>query len=383
MTTASRGKAAAQSSTQINPPYAAVSVQTYWENYNSNLRGKFEGATFKKRNLQRMCDHIDACFTVGANPLPVKLICFPEFSIGGLYTPRTTTQEVKRWQAITMPGPETEVLAKKAREYDIYIAACNHENDPAVPDNFFNTAFIISPKGKIILKYRKLNTAFSCDPHDIYDKYVNPITGTRDFFPVVDTKIGRLACFICGDIQIPEIPRMYAIKGAEVLCHLNSGYAGELPRQVLRVRAWDNTIYIVEENWAARVLATEPLDGTRISISYDSRGGGQAMVIDFLGNVIAQADDKTPQLVQGMINIMALRDARTRMRRGALPGDAVPMTRTELYKPFYSKTIFPPNQVLVDGPMKTHNDASVLKRRQTAVENRLKCMDYYSEDSVK
>lgn len=364
-------------------PYVAVSVQSYVESYNPNLRGELEREGFMKRNLQRMCDYIDACFVVGAHGMPVKLICFPEFSIGGLFTPRTTTEEVKKYEAITMPGPETDQLAAKARQHKCYIAACNHENDPAIPDFFFNTAFIINPEGKIILKYRKMNVAFGCNPHDIFDKYVNPVNGKKDFFPVVDTRIGRLACFICGDLMIPEIVKASALKGAEVMCHLSSGFAGEMPPHVLRTRAWDNTVYIVEENWAARVLATEAIGDTRIPTSVDGRGGGQGMVIDYFGNVIAEAGDKSPQLVMGNIDIMSLRATRKRFRMGISGGDALTRTRTELYAPFFNKTLFPPNQVILEGPMKHQNDASVTKRRQQAVANRQTFLDFYSEDEVK
>jgi predicted amidohydrolase len=364
-------------------PYAACSVQSWVENYNPNIRGEFERETLMKRNLQRMCDYIDAIFTVGVNNPTVRLVCFPEFSIGGLYNNQTTVQEVKRYQAITIPGPETDALAEKAKKYNTYIAACNHENDPAWPDNFFNTAFIINPEGKVILKYRKMNIAFGLNPHDIFDRYINPITKTRDFFPVVDTRIGRLACFICGDLMIPEIVKASALKGAEVVLHLNSGFAGELPRHVLRTRAWDNTVYIVEDNWSSRIISTEVLGGTKIPTAVDSRGGGQSMIVDYFGNIIAEAGDKTPQLVYGMINIMALRETRKGFRMGTAGGDAMTRTRTEVYAPFYNRTLFPPNQVFVEGPIQKINDASVTKRRDQAVKNREKFLEFYSEDDVK
>jgi len=312
----------------------------------------------------------------------VRLVCFPEFSIGGLFTPRTTTAEVMKWQAITMPGPETDILAERAKKWNVYIAACNHELDPAMPDFFFNTAFIINPKGKIILKYRKMNVAFGCNPHDIFDKYVNPVTGKRDFFPVVDTQIGRLGCFICGDLMIPEIVKAHAFKGAEVMCHLSSGFVGEMPPHVLRTRAWDNTVYIVEENWAGRILSNETFGDSKIPVTVDSRGGGQAMVIDFYGNVIASAGDKAPQMVTGTIDIMALRAARKRFRMGITGGDALTRTRTEVYRDFWNKTLFPPNKVLLEGPMKHQNDESVTQRRNEAVANRQKFLDFYSEDDV-
>jgi len=371
-----------ETSSQVIQPYSVCSVQAYFNNYNPNVRREFP-KTLKEQNLKLMCDYIDACFYVGANPGAVKVICFPEFSIGGLYNPRTTTEEVKNYQAITIPGPETEVLAEKAKEHKVYIAACNHENDPQIPDFYFNTAFIINPKGKIILKYRKLNAAYACSPHDIMSEYINPITKTKDFFPVVDTEAGRLACFICGDLGIPEIPRIYALKGAEVLLHLSSGYSWELALQILRVRAVDNTIYMVNENWAARVLTTARVGDMDVVASIDSRGGGGSMVIDYNGSIIAAANGTAPQLVMGEIDIMTLREERKRWKQaGRNKGNFLANTRTELYAPFYAKTIFPPDQVLKEGPMTRQNDETVMKRRQQALENLGSFYDFYSENDV-
>ena len=57
----------------------------------------------------------------------VKLVCFPEFSIGGCYSANSATEEVKKYEAVTIPGPETDIMAQKARQHQVYIAAVNHE----------------------------------------------------------------------------------------------------------------------------------------------------------------------------------------------------------------------------------------------------------------
>lgn len=365
-------------------PYQVACIQAAWETYNPNVHGEYEGEAFKRRNLQRMCDYIDFCFAFGTNQPPVKLVCFSEFSLGGVYSATTTNEQVKKWQAITMPGPETDILAEKAKKYDCYIAAVNHENDPDWPDTFFNTAFIINPKGKIILKYRKMNTAYGCNPHDIMDKYVNPITGKKDFFPVVDTKIGRLACFVCGDLMIPEIPRMEAMNGAEVILHLNGGFVHEIAAMALQVRAWDNTVYIVEQNNAGAFITTGDFCGKNgINPTFDATGGGQCRVIDFYGKVIAQTPDRCPQVLLAPIDIMKLREVRRQFRMGIYGGDSITRCRAELYRSFYANTIFPPNKVFEVGFMTRLNDEGVTRRRQEALANRQKMMNYYSEDDVK
>jgi len=365
-------------------PWSVCCVQANWENYNPDVRGEFEGDSLKKRNLDMMCAYIDACFTVGARPKPVKLVCFPEFGIGGMYSPTTTTEEVKKYQAITIPGPETDVLAAKAKQHHIYIAAVNHENDPSIPDFFFNTGFIINPTGKIILKYRKLNNLFGCNPHDIYDKYVNPITGQKDFFPVVDTEIGRLSVGVCADIYIPEIPKACALKGADIWLHLTSSRSWTHDTYLLRARAFDNTIYVAHENWAARVLTTQGTGPGKFATHLDHFEGGGSMVIDPCGMVVAEAQGDSEQLVIADIDVPALRKRRQSFvqLRGA-GGNALSWTRTELFRPFYEPTIFPPNKVLIEGPMKKNNDESVSRRRAEAVNNLSRFHDFYAEEDVK
>ncbi len=106
------------------------------------------------------------------------------------------------------------------------------------------------------------------------------------------------------------------------------------------------------------------------------------MVIDPYGVVIAQANGTMEQLVMGDIDVMWLRERR-KMFRGRGSGNAVSATRTELFRPWYDKTIFPPNETIKHGPMKHVNDELVARRRTQALENVLKGYDFYSENDVK
>jgi len=60
----------------------------------------------------------------------------------------------------------------------------------------------------------------------------------------------------------------------------------------------------------------------------------------------------------------------------------VTQIRTELFAPYYARTIYPPNSFLEDGPIQSTLD----KRQQAlfaeAVRNFSKLEDYYSENDV-
>ena len=346
-----------------------------------------------EKNLERFCGLIDYCcagnlagrdgFAIAG---PVKLITFGEFSITGLYSPaipgdhRFDNSEINRHLAIRIPGPETDVLAKKARQYKVYIAAANIEADPSWPDFHFNTGFIINPAGRIILKYRKTLTnnpvEIACSAHDVMERYVNPVTGRYDPFPVVDTSIGRLALMICADLASPELPRVYSMKGAEVVMHLTSGnsYAAGGPRPVgvveaiKRVRAADNAVYFINSNWGPELGAIYPR----------ARIAGHSAIVSYTGEVLAEAEDSSEIVVRARLNIEALRQFRRQYYK-----NPVTQVRSELFAPFYSRPIYPANSFLKGGPIKATLDERQMGLFNEAVRNFQKLEDFYSENDIK
>ena len=63
---------------------------------------------------------------------------------------------------------------------------------------------------------------------------------------VLDTEIGRIGLFICYDASFPEVSRILAIKGAELLVHsTNWNKPDDYDMDMyVSVRALENTVYI-------------------------------------------------------------------------------------------------------------------------------------------
>lgn len=340
-----------------------------------------------KKNLEHYCDLTDYCHGTFFSVLgPVRLIAFGEFSITGIYWACNRGEKtlnnagVIQHLAIRIPGEETEVLAAKAKAHNCYIAAANLEYDPAWPDFHFNCGFLINPKGKIILKYRKVTTSnqpveFGCSPHDILDVYKNPITGVFDPFPVVDTEIGRIGMMICGDLRAPEMPRIYSLKGVDLLIRSTSGYSDAmsgffpegLVEDTLRVRAYDNALYFLNCNRGPEVGSIVP----------KGRCGGGTMIVDYMGNVLVRTKDANEIAVRARVDIEACR--RFRQTYFANP---VTMVRSELFAPYYAKPIYPANTFSTGGPIEELLDERHLQIYAQAVANMQKGYDFYSEESV-
>ena len=108
---------------------------------------------------------------------------------------------------VRIPGPEIQRLCDLAKTVDAYIAGMVWEIMDDWPDRYWNTAFICSPEGEVVLKYHKhYDPLGKTKPGDVLEEYVGRY-GEDALFPVVDTPIGRLGCLTCYDINFPEMAR--------------------------------------------------------------------------------------------------------------------------------------------------------------------------------
>lgn len=102
-------------------------------------------------------------------------------------------------------GPTCDAWMRAAREHGMFIVAGITERDG---DKLYNAAVLIGPQGRIGT-YRKNhlwgneNTIF--EPGNLG-------------VPVFDIGVGKIACAICYDIWFPEIFRLAALQGADMLC---------------------------------------------------------------------------------------------------------------------------------------------------------------------
>lgn len=179
-----------------------------------------------QETLQRYLLQIDGIARRFGGWSPLKLIAYPEFFLQGFTTrPDIDIEYYRKEILITLPGPESDLLAAKARQHQIYILGCALEHDSKMTGCFFNCAFLISPDGEIVHKYRKaipaVHAEMAMSPHDVLDRYMEAFGAGRSvletIFPVTETQLGRIGTFICMDGHFPEVTRALALQGAEIL----------------------------------------------------------------------------------------------------------------------------------------------------------------------
>ena len=283
----------------------------------------------KEANLKRLLGSFESLETWDVID-PVKLVVCPENILRHEFNEKEAPQAERVVSAVEVPGPETDRIAEMAKKYSTYISMSIHEKDPKYPGYFLNTAFIMNPKGKIILKYRKINPwvplEVSTSPHDLLDIYEDPL------FPVVETELGNLACMVCYDQFFPEVARQLTFNGAEVL--IKPTIFPPYP-QHMNYEPYD---------WYTIVNKMRSIENMVYGINCNSAKYGNSMIVDYLGRTLAKGAKCAPMTLGATIDIGAMREYRNKTQLHNM----VQQLRTECYT-YLNKPMWPVNKPLVNG----------------------------------
>ncbi len=193
----------------------------------------------------------------------VQLAMFHELVVPGLVQ-FVTNDNSDGWKAGAqpIPGPLSDRLCALARQNGIWLVPGSmYEQDG---DKLYNTAIVISPRGDIVAKYRKM---FPWLPYESG-------TAEGDQFCVFDIpEVGRFGLCICYDMWFPEVSRTLAWMGAEVILQptLTPTSDRELELIMCRANALFNQCYFISVN------------------GIGSWGGGRSTMIDPDGRVLQEA----------------------------------------------------------------------------------------------
>jgi len=191
----------------------------------------------------------------------------------------------------------------------------------------------------------------------VWDKYLD-IYGVDALFPVADTPLGRLAALASEEIRYPEIARILACKGAEVLLHPSSEAASTLmsPKNVAKIaRAQENMMYVISANSAG-------ITGTGLAAeSTDTR----SQIVDDRGLLLAETPGGQSITACADVDITAL---RYRRRRNGM-GNMLARQPMELYADMFGQIDLHQKGSLGDGNEAPGKD--FYKKRQDAVIERL------------
>lgn len=186
-----------------------------------------EGKDCHKINMERAMVYLDEAVKKGA-----QIVCYPE----------------------TFPGPWKEpldfsphqALADAAKEKGVYIIYGTAERCENNPGRHHIVEVLLGPKGETIGKYRRTSPPGPW----IYKKsrlwdldYVE-----ANDLPVFKTEIGTIGLLICSEVYLPELSRILALKGAEMVflpAGINKAELFDTWKLLIQARAIENLMYTV------------------------------------------------------------------------------------------------------------------------------------------
>lgn len=184
-------------------------------------------------------------------------------------------------QAEDLKGPTLSLMARLAREHQLYLLAGSiYERVPGQTRSH-NTSVLFGPDGARLAIYRKIHL-FDVDlPGRVTVRESDAMQPGTEVV-CVDTPLGGIGMTICYDLRFPELYRKLAFAGARVLT-VPSAFTfptGEAHWEVLiRARAVENQCYVV----------APAQFGPNVHGFSDY---GNSMIVDPWGRVLARAADQ-------------------------------------------------------------------------------------------
>ncbi len=200
-------------------------------------------------------------------------------------------------------GPFVAGLAAEARAQRLYVGCGIWEKAPGERARAFNTAVLLGPDGGLLLRYRKTHL------YDAFGYRESDRIVPGDEAPgVARTPLGAFGLLVCYELRFPELARMVALAGADVLSLPAAWVAGALKEYhwttLLAARAIENTIFVAGADQAGNVFV------------------GRSRLVDPMGVTLAEGGED-PGVIVGDVDLERVTRVREKLptlrhRRGDL-----------------------------------------------------------------
>lgn len=233
-----------------------------------------------------------------------RLIVFPEMSLTGFFVHQPGERR-RYWEedAETVPGKMTDALVEATEKFNCYVIVGIAERGERACD-VYNSVVLIGPEG-IIGTTRKLHLP---GPEKMYYKEGN-------IGNVYDTDIGKIGMMICYEAFFPEVSRLLALRGADILVAPSSiwkggksgGIGGGKSKHTLFtntpvIRALENQVHFLLCNAAGSQYLGESL-GTWERF-------GESKIVNAQGEIVAASDSNKTEIIGGEIHNASLLESR-------------------------------------------------------------------------
>jgi predicted amidohydrolase len=239
-------------------------------------------------NLHRALLAVERAASQGAD-----LVVFGELYLQGY----RTDEWLHKW-ACTVSSSDKYVsaLIDAANRLQIHVIMGLASFGSTMPGDVYNTAVLVGPQGLIGAYWKTHVGAFP---------YSQGICMERCFYspgkdlPVFDTVLGKLGIHICYDMSFPEVARVQALKGADLLINVSAS-AGRFEEY------WDHGMFMrAAENCTWYMVCSV------VGIQRGDRLFGGSRVVDPNGKTVVAAKIDEEDLVTADIDLSLTRAARS------------------------------------------------------------------------
>lgn len=253
----------------------------------------------KEKNLKIACGLIDRATELGARiaVLPEMFNCY-------------TTMAAMVKCAENINGATVNALVKKAKKNKLNIICGSICEKPAPNNRAYNASVALSSDGKVLQIYRKTHlfdvdiAGQSCAERServTFKESQGIAAGDKIVTVEIEGFVAGIA--ICYDLRFPELFRVLALRGAQVIfipCAFTAATGSVHWEALLKTRAIENQVYIV----AANQFGSHP-NGLK---SY-----GRSMIIDPYGRVLAEAGTDGETVITSTLDMSLLKNIRKEM----------------------------------------------------------------------
>jgi predicted amidohydrolase len=197
-----------------------------------------------------------------------ELIVFPETVTTGFVT---NLEANELWDLLDdAPGRITAEVQKAAKAHGVHVVWPTYRRGPQ-RGIVYNSSILIGPDGEIIGIYDKTH------PFPLERAMCGGWVTVGNRAEVYETALGTIGMIICYDGDFPELSRILAVKGAEVITRPSALLRSfDIWHLTNSARAYDNHVYMVATN----------------SVGPDAGGGyyfGHSMIVNPIAWRLAQA----------------------------------------------------------------------------------------------
>ncbi|MGI0007708.1 MAG: carbon-nitrogen hydrolase family protein [Nitrosotalea sp.] len=253
--------------------------------------------TDKQNNLKKILKYISQAARKGST-----LCTFPEFMM--CYTPSSQSPVDLAKIAEKINGEFVSSISEEAKKNSIQIIGTLYEKSPK-PNRVYDTSFFIGKNGKVVSTYRKIH---------LYDalgfKESAKLYPGSSITKPAKTSAGKMGMMICYDLRFPEMSRMLASSGSEILVVPSAWVRGKMKEEhwitINKTRAIENGCYVISPDqvgniYCGRSIVVDPYG----KILLDMKKKEGIGIVDISLDKVKQVRQKLPLLQNRRTDIYA------------------------------------------------------------------------------